>query len=267
MKKSSGTIFPCISLILCSCGGGGDSAAIAPAPPSGSESPFSAGRYTATLSDSNTAVDGGFMAVESNGDAFFSGQQYMGFGTWARSGNEAAIMLTMLTRGGLQEPGISRSPGADPANTERHITVAESSTPDSWIGAGGSFELQKQTLTPLINIPRNWAYQDVIPFDHQGDNVQYSLQIDIDTAGELSGFDSNGCNFTGRLTERTDNVALYDATITATNCGAMSRFIEADTYVGYAYIQPAGNGQPENLIISGIRKTRKVGISLSLFPR
>ena len=257
-----------------SCGGSssGDTSPISspppPPPPPVSNKPLTAGTYDAALSDGQTPVDHGAMTVNPDESSLFAGSQFMGFGKWSGDSNTASTHLTMLIRGGLNEVDVPHSPGAQSAHAERSILVHTRTFPDVWEGEGGSFRPAEVTAPPLNSIPSSWTDMELIPFDHAGDEVNYTVEIDVSTAGELTGFDSNGCTFSGRLTERTDNVHLYDAQISASNCAATDRFIENADYLGHAYLVAGPDPQSQQqLAIVAINTAMERGVILTLLPQ
>ena len=233
-----------VLLVLAGCGGGGDSSTPAAAPPPQSAPAVAAGRYSFNAEPANL--------VTASDELIYFSKQQLGFGAWNYVGTEARATITLLNRP-IDDLG-NEFPSARTSGTTRALTA-------SAIG------LNNRTAPALTTIPRNWRFANLYRF---GANfVDYTVQIDIDSAGVLTGFDTHGCAFAGELRERTDAAPLYDARVVTTGCGATAQFIENTEYKGHAYIEPGPAAGQTVLVINAVNPTQQggLGLALSLFMR
>lgn len=244
---------------LAACGG--DSNDIASTPN------LASGNYSAILQSGNTVTDSGYMLIDSTGDAVYASQRKIAFGVWSTSGRERTISLKILNKGGTQASGVAHSPGAHVLDEQMSVTV-ENTSATTWQGSAFDLTLDNKTAPAFAQIPRNWRYTAIIPFTSNGSqNISYTAQVDVDSSGLLSGFDTNGCSFSGELQTRTDSVPIYAARIVALNCTSTDAFIENREYRGFAYLAPAQGGIQQRLHIAAVNTAASAGIEFQLSPR
>jgi hypothetical protein len=127
--------------------------------------------------------------------------------------------------------------------------------------------LVNRSAPNIATIPRNWGFRNLYNFN--GVFLDYEARIDIDSAGVLSGFDTNGCNFSGEIASRPTGEPFYAARIIAAGCGATAQYIENAEYRGYAFIEPGPAANQTVLQIDIVNRTQQggLGIAFSLFSR
>lgn len=239
MRTRLVTLLICATAILSACGGGGSdsSPTPAPTPQSPSAPPVPSGRYS-------VATIPGYL-LSSGEQALYVERERMGSATWDRSSMSAALTMQMLAFA-IDDLG-NETPSAKASTVTMSI-------------AQNQLSLAPQSAPPIVSIPRTWEFANLYRFG--SDFVDYTAQIDIDSAGVLTGFDTNGCNFLGELKSRTDGVAMYDARIVATNCGNTARFISDGEYQGHAFIDVGGH-----MLILTANPAQKLGLYFQLAQR
>lgn len=262
MQKEKGALTVLVVLSLAGCGGGsGDSEPVPPPPPPNLQ--VAAGLYDTTFESGNTITDSGVMAVDGDGNAIMTTRNAVEIGLW-KSGPKPSINFTRLLRGGIPNENTSHSPAAWEDNgMSTHTEQVEPGTAYTWQNSSTKMMLKptEGTVVDYLTAARGkWAYSDVIPFDHNGTNVQYSISLTVADDLGVSGSDSTGCTFTGLITPRTGQPSQI--TLSANFCGEPLTFIENGTYDGMVYLTP---GQPLSLTIAA-RKGSVFGLSLTLTP-
>jgi cell wall-associated NlpC family hydrolase len=257
MNRFALTIIP---LLISACGGGGDPGTSDP----GSSDPGTSdaappiehiadGTYDIRIDEQAGALNG---FLVSSGDAFvYASKAQMGFGTWVYAPDQAMTTMTTLVRP-IDDFNIE-FPSAKSAGMTRAMTLIRAA--GGWFanGTGNEIELvpARNASAPAISsIPRNWHFRNLYEFG--GLFLHYEVQIDIDTNGVLTGFDTNGCAFHGNLVQ---SGALYSVDISTSLCGATNDYIENDTYRGHGFM---ANDQ---LHLYTVNADHSVGLALDLF--
>jgi len=229
-----------ICLSACGGGGGGDTAppvTVSPPPSQPTAAPVPAGKYSVS------ALPGYLLSTGDTG--IYVEREQMGAGSWDRTSATAGFSAPMLQF--VNDDLGNETPSAKASTTTK--------------GFGQPLLSSANEKAPSIaSLSRNWQFANLYRFGTEF--VDYTAHIDIDSAGLLTGFDTNGCSFTGELKPRTDGVPLYDARIIANNCGSTLRFIEPGEYKGSAFID-GGN----HLQIVGAIPAQKLGLRLDLTAR
>lgn len=237
---------------LAGCGGGDDGNSVAP--------PAAEGLLPGSYSASDNAIASSFeLLVGDSGDIVFANERDVaGFATMSTTASAITIAMTYLTR--VVDDLNGGTSGAQPPSSLRTARVTRS-TSDTFVGEGLVLSHRPRSAPAIASLPRNWGMRVLYRFG--ADFVDYTAQIDIDTAGVLSGFDTNGCQFRGQISPTT--ISLYRVDITTTNCGATLRFLPNARYLGYGYLDEGTS--PGSLRLIAMETGPRFGLTLRLYPR
>lgn len=238
------------SALIASCGGGGDDEA---APP--------------LLTDIAPGVYGAF--DEATGDSFelFAGsdgnivfadnRRVAGLGSTSPGIGSVGVSAAYLTR--KTDDLGNGAPGAQPPARQVEFQLREH--PTGYAGDGLRLSRSTDSAPDIASLPRNWQFHNLYRFD--SDFIDYTASIDVDSAGVMSGFDTNGCQFRGQISRA--SATLYSMEMVVHNCGATLRFIPNGDYRGYGYVITVG-GSTSIRLVGADRGLRQV-LALTLFAR
>lgn len=214
------------------------------------------GSYSAS---DNTIASSFELLVGDSGDIVFAnGRDVAGFATVSTTAPAITMSITYLTR--VVDDLNGGTPGAQPPSLLRTARVTRSSN-DTFVGEGLVLSHRPRSAPAIASLSRNWGLRVLYRFG--AEFIDYTAQIDIDSAGVLSGFDTNGCQFRGQIS--TTSFSLYRVDISATNCGATLRFLPNARYLGYGYLDE--NTSPSSLRLIAMEPGPRFGFDLRLYPR
>ncbi len=238
-----------LAFVLGSCGGGGDDAPAAPIS-------LSPGAYSVQAND--PAELGEMLVGPDMAAVYFASRSIIGFGRWQSAGQR--LTMTMNALPVVVDDLRNDFPAAKTSLNTRNLEL-EAGPNDSFSGGGTVMSRRAREAPDIATLPRNWHFRNLYRWGAQF--LDYEIQIDIDTAGVLSGFDVNGCNFNGQLSPTAG--PLYAVTIFAFNCGATQRCIENANYSGFGYLDRASN--PNRLVLFAVDRDLRLGLQLQVVPR
>lgn len=202
--------------------------------------------------------EAGTLLVPSNGTSVYTTKSFAGFVALGSSGNAVSGTLRLLDH--PIDDLNNEFPSAKDASVSRELSLTAGSG-GAWSSSGAVLTPRTISVQPLASIPRLWRFRNLYRF--AGAFLDYEIQIDLTSAGDLTGFDTNDCQFTGQLTQ-TQTESTYAVRISAWNCGATMFYIENGDYFGRAYATPAPD---QRLIVVAVNEPRRIGLSLYLAPR
>ena len=82
----------------------------------------------------------------------------------------------------------------------------------------------------------------------------YTLTLTIDSAGQIVGSDTNGCQLDGRISTRRSTVSARDIALDVSRCGARD-----GRYVGRAGLLADSSGEPAELLLSASNADAAIG--------
>jgi hypothetical protein len=246
------------------CGGGGSGDTQTSQPPPPVVDRIAAGLYGVTINENAGAFNGHLVSAPTD-EFIYVSKPRLGFGTWSYTSTGASATAALLARS-VDSLG-NEFPAAHMTTETRMFQLTRSGNAGVWAGGGTILTLDNRSAPNIATIPRNWGFRNL--YDFNGVFLDYEVRIDIDSAGVLTGFDTNGCNFTGEITSRPTGEPFYDARVIATGCGATAQFIENAEYRGYAFIEPGPAANQTVLQIDVVNRTQQggLGIAFSLFSR
>lgn len=246
-----------IVVLSAGCGGGGggtENPSPQPPPPPPPQASLS-GLYDISIADMN---QNGQLLADANGRTVYASREYVGFADFQLSGASAIGTLTFLDR--PIDDLNNEFPSAKDASLSKQLALNSTSS-NGWSGSSALLT-KRPTATPaLANVAGAWRYRNLYRFDGST-FLDYTADLDVSTSGELSGFDTNGCIFTGAITTNSDS-GPYSARINASNCGATTRYIDNYSYEGLAYVSE----NPTALNIVTVNTAARHGLAFRLSPR
>lgn len=223
-----------LCVFLAGCGGGGSDGG-ATSTPAPTPITFTPGAYSSTFSPGGP-VEPGIIIFDTTGIVTYETKTFVGFGSWQRPGATVDVNLTVLPR------------RVDSLNNEFLDARAPSTTRTMRLNvgqqalSGDGWQLLQETrisAPALTAIPRGYRFRNLYNFS--GTFLDYTLQVDVDAAGVLTGFDTNGCTFVGAIESRSAGTNFYNARVTASQCGATNSYIQNFNFIGYAYLSQSAS--------------------------
>lgn len=244
-----------VAALVTGCGGGGGSETPTPQPPPSPPQASLTGLYDISIADMDQI---GQVLADTNGRAVYESRQYIGFADFQVVGASATGTLIFLDR--PIDDLNNEFPSAKDAGISKPLALSPT-TSNGWSGSSALLT-KRPTATPVLAaVAGAWRDRNLYRFNGS-EFLDYTADLDVSASGELSGFDTNGCVFTGAITTNSESV-LYSVRINASNCGATIRYIDNYSYEGLAYV----SDDPTALNIVTVSTAARQGLALRLFPR
>lgn len=234
-----------VSLTLIACGGGGGGTPATDTTATQSASGIWRGTVTSVID--GTAYDAVGLITESGEVIFFTEDGEQTLGSITVDGNEFNANLTSYAPLGTL---YSQNNSGSIAGTASG-TVTEKSSLSGNASYSGSVT-SKFTFSYDSIYERNSSLSLVAGTYSDTDGSGYTETYSIDSLGNISGSDSNGCQFSGRIQILDSNYNVYRITLTVTNCGAAN-----DAYSGLATLLD-DNGKKNDTLAASFSGTTYV---------
>lgn len=241
MERSVVALF--VAAVLSACGGEDGGTTQEAQPPL----QIPAGIYGATF---NSLGESGEIAI-GDGEAIYVSKPYVGHSLISATSTTVNLNFALMDR--PIDDLNNEFPSARDASISRALSLSSSSK--LWTGSGVVLSKSDSTSALAVaTMPKSWRLRNLFRF--AGQFMDYTAQIDIATDGTLTGYDTNGCQFTGQISDLP--TTMYRIRISASNCGNTSQFIENYTYEGYGWISSSTNA----LQIAATNTSARKGLAL-----